>query len=76
MREIEFKVERSGLIKEGDVLGVIETKMENYLYYTIEGAYGMSGNIEFDEAIKTRRGRVVKFEKKDRGFYATLEFED
>lgn len=55
MREMEFKVERSGLINVGDELNVTETELENFLYYTIEHAYGMSGNIPFTEALKTRR---------------------
>ena len=76
MRQMEFKVERSGLMKEGDVLGVTETKMDNFLYYTIEHAYGMSGNIPFSEALKSRQGKVVKMEEKPRGFYALLEFSE
>lgn len=76
MRRMEFKVERSGLMKEGDELSVTETKMDNFLYYTIEHAYGMSGNIPFAEALKTRKGRVVKMEEKPRGYYALLEFDE
>ena len=76
MRQMEFKVERSGLMKEGDEVDVIETKMDNFLYYTIEHAYGMSGNIPFYEPLKTRHARVVKMEEKPRGFYALLEFNE
>ena len=35
MREMEFKVERSGLLKEGDIVNVIETELESFRYYTI-----------------------------------------
>ena len=76
MREMEFKVERSGLINVGDELNVMETELENFLYYTIEHAYGMSGNIPFTEALKTRRGRVTAYEGKPGGFYAVLEFDE
>ena len=39
MRRMEFKMERSGLMQIGDEVGIIETEMENFLYYTIEHAY-------------------------------------
>ena len=76
MREMEFKVERSGLLKEGDIVNVIETELESFRYYTIEHAYGMSGNIPLTEPLKNLTGKVVKMEEKPRGFYAVLEFEE
>lgn len=76
MREMEFKVERSGLLNEGDVVNVIETELESFCYYTIEHAYGMSGNIPLQEPLKNLTGKVVKMEEKPMGFYATLEFEE
>ncbi len=76
MRSMEFKMERSGLMQIGDEVGIIETEMENFLYYTIEHAYAMSGNIPFREALKTRRGKVVEIEERPQGFYVTLEFDE
>ena len=76
MREMEFKVERNGLLKEGDIVNVIETELESFRYYTIEHAYGMSGNIPLTEPLKSLTGKVVKMEEKPRGFYAVLEFEE
>ena len=76
MREMEFKVERSGLLKEGDIVNVIETELESFRYYTIEHAYGMSGNIPLTEPLKNLTGKVVKMEEKPMGFYAVLEFEE
>lgn len=76
MREMEFKVERNGLLKEGDIVNVIETELESFRYYTIEHAYGMSGNIPLLEPLKKLTGRVVKIEEKSSGFYATLEFDE
>ena len=63
MREMEFKVERSGLLKEGDIVNVIETELESFRYYTIEHAYGMSGNIPLTEPLKNLTGKVVKWKK-------------
>ena len=76
MREMEFKVERNGLLKEGDIVNVIETELESFRYYTIEHAYGMSGNIPLTEPLKSLTGKVIKMEEKPRGFYAVLEFEE
>ena len=76
MREMEFKVERNGLLKEGDIVNVIETELESFSYYTIEHAYGMSGNIPLTEPLKNLTGKVIKMEEKPRGFYAVLEFDE
>ena len=76
MRTMEFKMERPNLMEVGQVVGVIETKMENFLYYTIEHAYAMSGNIPFREALKSRSGRVTEIEERPQGFYVTLEFDE
>ena len=76
MRQMEFKMERSGLMQVVDEVGVIETTMDNFLYYTIEHAYAMSGNIPFREALKTRRGKVIDIEERPQGFYVTLEFNE
>ena len=76
MREMELKVERNGLLKEGDIVNVIETELESFRYYTIEHAYGMSGNIPLTEPLKNLTGKVIKMEEKPRGFYAVLEFDE
>ena len=76
MRTMDFKVERPGLMQVGQELAVVETEMDNFLYYTLEHAYGMSGNIPFREALKSRKGKVVALEEKPRGIYATLEFDE
>ena len=76
MRTMEFKVERQNLFEVGAELEVVETEMDNFLYYTLEHAYGMSGNIPFREALKTRKGKVVAIEERPLGLYATLEFQE
>ena len=76
MRQMEFKVERTGLINVGDVLKVTEGKLPNSYYYTIEHAYGMSANFPNAERLKTFEGTVVDYREPPKGFYATLEFEE
>ena len=76
MRTMEFKVERPNLFEVGVELEVVETEMDNFLYYTLEHAYGMSGNIPFREALKTRKGKVISIEERPQGLYASLEFDE
>ncbi len=76
MRKMEFKMERPNLMQVGQEVSITETEMENFLYYTIEHAYAMSGNIPFRERLKSRRGRVKEIEERPRGFYVTLEFDE
>ena len=75
MRQMEFKMERPGLIKEGDVVTVTEGVLPSNYYYTIDPALAMSGNIPFRERLLARSGNVVSVIENERGFYVTVEFE-
>ena len=50
MRRMEFKMERTGLLKEGDVLPVTESRLPNSWYYTLGKAYAMSAQLRFPGA--------------------------
>ncbi len=81
MREMEFKMERPGLTKEGERLKVQESRVSVYYYYTIEHAIGMSANFEVTQRLKCdergqAEGIVKSVEEKERGFYVLMEFPD
>ena len=76
MRKIEFKMERPGLLKEGDAITVTEGLLPSNYYYTIDPSLAMSPNIPFNQRLKSREGIVTKVEETPRGFYVTAEFDE
>ena len=76
MREIEFKMEREGLLKEGQKVRITEGLLPSNYYYTIDPSLAMSGNYPFNQRMLAREGRVTKVEENARGFYVTAVFEE
>ena len=76
MREMEFKMEREGLLKVGDRITVTEGVLPSSYYYTIDPALAMSGKIPFRERMKAKEGTVVDIQENDRGYYVTVNFEE
>lgn len=76
MRQMEFKMERSGLTRIGERLSVVEGKLPTSYYYTIEHAIAMSGNYTVSERLKTREGVVVDIKETEKGFYVIMEFDE
>ena len=76
MRRMEFKMERPGLLKEGDEVTVTEGLLPSNYYYTIDPSLAMSGNVPFRERMLSRKGIVVSIIQNERGFYVTAEFEE
>ena len=76
MRKIEFKMERPGLLKEGDKITVTEGVLPSNYYYTIDPSLAMSGNYPFSERMLAREGIVVSVEERSAGYYVTAEFEE
>mgnify|MGYP001107458509 FL=1 len=75
MREMEFKMERPGLLKEGDHVTVTEGVLPSNYYYTINPSLAMSGNFPFPERRLEREGEVLEIIENDRGFYVKVRFE-
>lgn len=76
MRQMEFKMERPGLVKEGDSITVTEGVLPSNYYYTIDPAVAMSGNIPFRDRLRARNGKVLSVVENERGFYVTVEFDE
>lgn len=74
MREMEFKMERPGLLKKGDHITVTEGVLPSNYYYTINPALAMSGNYPFRERMLEREGEVVEVIENARGFYVKARF--
>ena len=76
MRKMDFKLERTGLLQEGDVLAVTEGKLPNSYYYTLGNAFAMSANYTFRERLKSSEGKVLQITETPKGFFVTVEFEE
>lgn len=76
MRQMEFKMEREGLLTIGQEVEVTESALPTSYYYTITPAVGMSKNYQAYERLKSTRGIVREINQTDRGFYTIVEFDE
>ncbi len=76
MREMEFKMERPGLLEAGQNVTVTEGVLPTSYYYTIDPSLAMSGNYEFRKRLKSREGKVKSIEERPAGFYVIVEFSE
>lgn len=76
MRHMEFKMERPGLVKEGDTVTITEGVLPSNYYYTIDPSLAMSGNIPFRERLLQKSGKVISVVQNERGYYVTVEFQE
>lgn len=71
MREVEFKMERQGLVKPGDQVEITEREGVTYSYI-IEPAVAMSGCFPARDRIKSKTGVVKTIRENSRGFYVVV----
>lgn len=76
MRSMQFKMEREGLLKEGDIVTVTEGRLPSNYYYTIDPSLAMSPNVPFNEQLTVNEGKVTEIIENSRGFYVTVEFDE
>ena len=74
MREMEFKMERQGVLSVGEKVKIGEGLLPSNYYYVIEPSLAMSANIPFSERLLEREGTVVDIKENPRGFYVTVQF--
>lgn len=75
-RSMVFKMERPGLLHEGDKVTVTEGVLPTSYYYTINPALAMSGNISLRDRMYATEGVVTEVVMNERGYYVTAEFEE
>jgi len=76
MRQDRFKMEREGLVEEGQEVVISERSAVTGQYtYLVEPSVAMSGIYRTSERIHARKGIVKKIEKTEKGFYLLIETE-
>ncbi len=76
MRQMEFKMERSGLTQPGERLQVTEGRLPTSYYYTLEHAIAMSGNYPPGERLQSTEGVVVEIKETPQGQYVVMAFDE
>ena len=77
MRTERIKMEREGLVEEGQEVEVSERSAVTGQYtYLVEPSIAMSGIYRTSERIKSRSGIIRKIEKTEKGFYLLVEMEE
>ena len=76
MRQERFKMEREGLVEEGQEVEISERSAVTGQYtYLVEPSVAMSGIYRTGERIRARKGVIRKIEKTKKGFYLIVEVE-
>ena len=77
MREMVFKMERTGFLDVGERVTLTEGQLPSAFYYTLDAAraksLAISPNVPFSERLTTLEGVVKSIDENERGYYVTVE---
>ncbi|MDY5987606.1 hypothetical protein [Sporofaciens sp. SGI.106] len=77
MRLESFKMERQGLVEEGQEVVISERSPSTGRYtYLVEPSVAMSGIYRTTERIKARKGIIREIKETEKGFYLIVELEE
>ena len=76
MREELFKMERKGLVSEGQQVNITERVNGSLYSYLVEPSVAMSGIYRSNQRIKSDTGIIKEIRENDRGFYLLVEFSE
>lgn len=76
MREELFKMERKGLVMEGQEVKVTERVNGSLYSYLVEPSVAMSGIYRSNQRIKSQTGVIREIRETERGFYLVVGFEE
>lgn len=76
MREELFKMERKGLVKEGQEVSVTERVNGSLYSYLVEPSVAMSGIYRSNQRIKSDKGIIREIRETERGFYLLVGFDE
>lgn len=76
MREEQFKMERKGLVKEGQQVKVTERVNGSLYSYIVEPSVAMSGIYRSNQRIRSGTGVIRHIKETERGFYLVVGFEE
>ena len=76
MREELFKMERKGLVTEGQEVKVTERENGSLYSYIVEPSVAMSGIYRSNQRIKSNKGIIREIQENERGFYLVVGFEE
>ncbi len=76
MRQELFKMERKGLVREGQTVNVTERVNGSLFSYLVEPSVAMSGIYRSNQRIKSAIGIIREIRENERGFYLLVEFDE
>ena len=76
MREELFKMERKGLVTEGEEVKVTERVNGSLYSYLVEPSVAMSGIYRSNQRIKSEKGIIKEIRENERGYYLLVSFDE